>query len=528
VSLNLRVALFASVIAIVAAAIVSRLEYAYDSEALLHNLGDHITDVAAVAAASIPAELHERVVASAGAEDPAYRQVHDLLGRIRQRTTLNEESFFTAIPRGRELVVTVSVPPGPKEGDRVPFPEVAALVLRSGQAGHLHLEDRSGRPLVVAYAPITAGDGRMAAVLVVEVTSEVVEARNWSSLKRFVWFSFLGAVFATTLSLVFVRSLLAPVRTLVGVARRLRRGDYETPVAPGGTGEIGTLTQTMEEMRQALQQRVHELSNLNLDLARRVQTAIIPKPQRSEWMEVAVAYRPLVEIGGDYASVHFPAPDVLYVCIGDVTGHGVPAALLVNRAHGLIDQLVRQQLSPDEMLRQLNAAVLSSFHEETIFMSLLVVNINLRYRQLLFANAGHPPALLLRREGGELRADRLEPQCTVLGVGSELACDTNALGVRELRAGDRLLLYTDGLIEASPGSDKFFGEEGLLQALRTHSGLPPQELADRLLAEAASFAGGELQDDVLVLLIHVNKVGDRPPEEAPLTSWPPPAASPQP
>jgi serine phosphatase RsbU (regulator of sigma subunit) len=528
VSLNLRVALFASVMAIVATAIVSRLEYAYDSEALLHYLGDHITDVAAVTAAAIPGDLHERIVSSAGTEDPTYRRVFEHLKRVRETSTLTEESFFTAIPRGQELVVAVSVPPGPKEGARVPFPPEAAVVLNRGQAGHLHLEDAHGGPTVIAYAPIISSDGRVVAVLVVEAGSQAVEATNRDSVKRFAWFSFLGAVFASTLGLLFVRSLLRPVRTLVGVARRLREGDYETPVAKGGSGEIGMLAATMEEMRQALHQRIHELSNLNLDLARRVQTAIIPRPQKGEWMEVAVAYRPLAEVGGDYASIHFPTPDILYVCIGDVTGHGVPAALLVNRAHSLIDQLVRQQLSPDEVLRQLNAAVLSSFHEETVFMSLLLVNINLSYRQLLFANAGHPAALLLRREGGELRVERLEPQCTVLGVGSELACDVNALGVMDLRAGDRLLLYTDGLIEAGSAPDKLFGEEGVLQALRTHFDLPPQELADGLLAEAAAFAGGELQDDVLVLLIHINKVGDKSPEEAPLTSWPPPRASWQP
>jgi serine phosphatase RsbU (regulator of sigma subunit) len=528
VSLSLRVALFASVIAIVAVGVVSRLEYLYDIESFWMDLGDHITDVAAVTAASIPGERHQRIVSSAGVEDPNYRLVFDHLKRVRETTTLNEESFFTAIPQGRELVVAVSVPPGPKEGDRVPFPAEAALVLSRGQAGHLHLEDRKGRPLVVAYAPIIASDGRVVAVLVVEAGFQAVEATNRASMKRFVWSSFLGAVFATTLSLVFVRSLLRPVRMLVGVARRLREGDYETPVAGSGPGEIGMLEATMEEMRQALQKRVHELSNLNLDLARRVQTAIIPRAQKSEWMEVAVAYRPLAEVGGDYASIHFPAPDILYVCIGDVTGHGVPAALLVNRAHSLIDQLVRQQLSPDEMLRQLNAAVLSSFHEETTFMSLLLININLRYRQLLFANAGHPPALLLRREGGELHVEKLEPQCTLLGIGSELACDVNTLGVMDLRAGDRLVLYTDGLIEAGSAPDKLFGEEGVLQALRTGFDLPPQELADSLLAEATSFGGGELQDDVLVLVIHVHKVGDKSPAEAPLASWPPPTLARQP
>lgn len=524
-SLSLRVALFASMVAIVAVGVASRLEYLYDIDSFWMDTGDHITDVAAVAAAGIRGDLHEEVVSASAAEGAAYRQVYEQLSRVRERTTLNEESFFTAVPRGDHLEVVVSVPPGPKRGDRYPFPVVARMVIAHGQAGHLHIEDEGARPMIVAYAPIVVSEGRVVAVLVVEATSAVLEERKWASMKRFAWSAFLGAAFATTLSLVFVRSLLRPVRVLLGAARRLREGDYETAVGSGGPGEIGMLAQTMEEMRQALQERIHELGNLNLDLARRVQTAIIPKPQKSEWMEVAVAYRPLAEVGGDYAYVHFPAPDVLYVCIGDVTGHGVPAALLVNRAHSLIDQLVRQQLSPDEMLRQLNAAVLSSFHEEAIFMSLLLVNINLRYRQLLFANAAHPSALLLRREGGELHVDRLKAQCTFLGIGSELACDDHPLGVTDLRAGDRLVLYTDGLIEASPAPHAFFGEEGLVQALRRNPDLPPQELAESLLAEAAAFARGELQDDVLVLVIHINKVGDRSPDEAPLPSWPPPVTS---
>lgn len=200
------------------------------------------------------------------------------------------------------------------------------------------------------------------------------------------------------------------------------------------------------------------------------------------------------------------------MCIGDVTGHGVPAALLVNRAHSLIDQLVQQQLSPDEMLRQINSAVLTSFQQATIFMSFLCTNINLRHRQVLFANAGHPPGMLFRRRGPSVTVETLQPQCTLLGIDEALVCDVDTLGVAGLEVGDRLVLYTDGLIEARTSPRRTFGEEGLVRVVRENFDLPAQELAERLIAEAEAFAGGGLDNDVLVVIIQVNKVVEAPRE----------------
>jgi len=313
------------------------------------------------------------------------------------------------------------------------------------------------------------------------------------------------------LSLIFVGSLLGPVRMLVEAARRLGRGDYETPVPDCGAGEIGLLAQTMEEMREALRKRIRELADLNLDLARRVQAAIIPKPQRSEWVEVAVAYRPLLGVGGDYAHVHFVAPGSLYVSIGDVTGHGVPAALLANRAHSLIDRLVRDELPPDEMLRRLNSLILSSFQQETTFMTFLCASVDLHQGRALLSNAGHPPALRLRKQDGAITVQEYESQCTFLGVTDELICEIQPPEMVDLTVDDRLVLYTDGIVEASPAPRQFFGEEGMVRVLRENFDRPVQELAEMTMAEAVDFAGGELQDDALMLIIHINKVGEEPP-----------------
>lgn len=513
-SLSIRVALFASLLAVVSIGVVASLEYRYDTEALLHVLGDSLTDVASLSANLISGDIVAEIPLTPDVTNPAYVAVERQLAYLGDCLTFEDRRFCVLVRDGDQLVVVVSAAPRIAAGTRLPLMPEQGPVLAGLTAGHLHRDDPEFGHLVTAYAPIRRSDGAVVGLLAVETTPKEVRQHRQETLRRTAYFALVGVAFATALSLLFVRSLLGPVRMLVQVARRLGEGDYETPVEGRGAGEIGVLAGTMEEMRQALRQRISELDNLNLDLARRVQASIIPKPQRSEWMEVAVAYRPLVGVGGDYAHIYFAAPDVLYVCIGDVTGHGVPAALLVNRAHSLIDQLVHLQLSPDEMLRRINTAVLSSFQQEATFMTFLCANINLQYGQVLFANAAHPPALLFRRGDGEVTAERFESQCTFLGIQEELVCDIDALGATDLVAGDRLVLYTDGLTEASRGPRQFFGEEGLVRVVRENFHLLPQELAERLLAEAEAFAGGELQDDVLVLVIHIHKAGEDRPQKA--------------
>jgi sigma-B regulation protein RsbU (phosphoserine phosphatase) len=348
-------------------------------------------------------------------------------------------------------------------------------------------------------------DGQVIALVVVEAPPGAIVEHRRQTVRRTILFASVGVVVVSTLSLIFVRALLRPVQDLVKLARRLQEGDYDSPVECCGVGEIGLLAQTMEQMRQALSQRIGELRNLNLDLAQRVQSSIIPGPEASDFLDVAVTYRPYVSVGGDYAHVHFGAPDILYVSIGDVTGHGVPAALLVNRVHGLIDQLCREELPPDEMLRRINTAVLTQFHQSATFMTFLSVNINLRAGQCLYANAGHPPGLLLRRTEGNLTVEEFPSQCTFLGIDETLICDVETMGVARLAPGDRVLLYTDGVIEASPSYPDQFGQEGVLRVVRENQTLGPQELVEKIMEEALAFARRDLHDDALIVLIEVKE-----------------------
>jgi len=423
VTLRIRVALFASLLAVVSITVVANLEYQYDAEALLHVLGDNMTDVASVAAGSLVGDTVEQVPLKPNVNNRAYVAIEKQLAYLQSRVIIEGRHFCVLRRDQDEMVVVASGTPRVAVGTRTRIVPEIEPVLAGLTAGHLHRDDPQLGRVVTAYAPIRRGDGTVVGLLTFDTTPKEVYEHRRETLWRTVTYALVGMGFAIVLSLIFVGSLLDPVRMLVEAARRLGRGDYETPVVCSGAGEIGLLAQTMEEMRVALRGRIHELADLNLDLARRVQAAIIPKPQRSEWMEVAVAYRPLLGVGGDYAHVHFTTPDVLRVSIGDVTGHGVPAALLANRAHSLIDQLVREELPPDEMLRRLNGLILSSFQQETTFMTFLSAAVDLRQGRVFLSNAGHPPALLLRRQDGVVTVDEYESQCTFLGISDELVCE---------------------------------------------------------------------------------------------------------
>jgi len=511
VSLGVRVVLFAAVLAVAAIGLVSYLEYGHDIDALLAQLAQYLEDTAGASAACIPGELHEQVRLPPQSDAGPYHEVQAYLQRAFDESSLGQESIYTLVAFDGQGTVVCSVGAGPRPGQTVQLTPVLQRAFAGGERGWMYREDTPIGPVVTGYAPIRRWDnGKAVALLLVEAPPRIVTQHRSETLHRTVLFASAGVVFASLLSLLFVRALLRPVRELVGLAELLRQGDYDTPVECCGVGEIGLLAQTMEQMRQALRQRIKELSELNLDLAHRVQSSIIPRPQKSEFMEVAVTYRPFVSVGGDYAHLRFSAPDVLYVSIGDVTGHGVPAALLVNRVHGLIDQLCREGLPPDEMLRRINSAVLSQFQQSATFMTFLAVDINLRTGQFLYSNAGHPPGLILRNRDGKMTVEELRSQCTFLGIDEELICDVQALGVAELAPGDRLLLYTDGVVEASPGRPREFGQEGILRVISENDGLPPQELIERVMEEAVAFAGGELEDDALILLVDVTGTSKKP------------------
>ena len=208
-------------------------------------------------------------------------------------------------------------------------------------------------------------------------------------------------------------------------------------------------------------------------------------------------------VGGDFYELVRLSSRHGFVVMGDVSGKGVEAASVSAACKTALTAYAWEGLGPAHMAQLLNDFLLSFSQVET-FATLFVGLIDLERATLIYCSAGHPPAMLLRSARHELQL--LEVQSGVVGAFSEMNYKN---GVAELEEGDILLLYTDGTTEARARDGHFFGEDGLKEAIMSKQQVGVPGLCQALLSELASFTGQRLEDDVALVALRFDEVGEQ-------------------
>jgi phosphoserine phosphatase RsbU/P len=229
--------------------------------------------------------------------------------------------------------------------------------------------------------------------------------------------------------------------------------------------------------------------------ARAVGQALLPQriPELPGF-QIAAASQPLRTLSGDYFDVLEPAPHTLALSIADVTGKGVPAALLMSNVQATVRALAAE--SPAALAEKLNGSLVRNTSPGK-FVTFFHGRIDAAARTLTYANAGHCAPILLRASG---EARRLDAGGAVLGVFPEWRFQQTEIA---LAAGDRLVLFTDGISEASNARDEEFGEDRLVELIRALRDRGAHELKDRILQAVANFTGGRAQDDATLVVVAV-------------------------
>ena len=258
-----------------------------------------------------------------------------------------------------------------------------------------------------------------------------------------------------------------------------------------GTGASQLLGQRLEqEMRE--RERVEQ----ELRVARSIQQASLPKevPQLEGW-QITPFYQPAREVGGDFYDFHLLSGGRLGLVVGDATGKGVPAALVMSTSLGML-QLASRALdssSPGEVLEQVNETLFARIPSNmfvTCFYAILEPNSG----SLTYANAGHDLPYL--RHGGEVK--ELRARGMPLGLMPGMSYEEKEV---TLDAGDSTLFYSDGLVEAHDSQREMFGFERLQTLVSEHG--EKRTLGNLLLEELYSFVaeGWEQQDDITLLTV---------------------------
>jgi len=240
-------------------------------------------------------------------------------------------------------------------------------------------------------------------------------------------------------------------------------------------------------------QRDQQLSEIQkeLEVARRIQLSILPAHfPSSPHFQVAARYVPMTSVAGDFYDYVLADEEQAGLLIADVSGHGVPAALIASMVKLAAASQRAAASDPSRFLLGLNEVLCGNTQNQ--FVTAAYVHLNSRSRELRYSAAGHPPMLLLR-DGVVMEV----AENGLMLAAFDFASYSNA--THPLHEGDRLLLYTDGLIEAANKTGDFFGGESLAAALRETVGDGPAAAADRILTSVQQWSAS--QDDDLTLIV---------------------------
>ena len=260
--------------------------------------------------------------------------------------------------------------------------------------------------------------------------------------------------------------------------------------------EFGYEARKEHRLRAEVDARARE-NVRQIEEAREIQRRLLPKeiPQVCG-CDISFAWQPAQAVSGDYFDVLKLDEDRVALCIADVSGKGLPAALLMSNVQAAVRAFASAETSPAELCARVNRVVSSNIADDK-FITLFYCVIDCKAGKLAYANAGHNPAILVREDGGVVR---LETGGAVLGPFPESGYEQ---GEVEIRRGDRVLLFTDGMTEAMDESGEEFGEERLMRLAVDNRRLDAHEMQAVVTRAVAGHAGECFHDDATLVALSV-------------------------
>lgn len=345
-------------------------------------------------------------------------------------------------------------------------------------------------------------------ILLLKMEMRDFKERLWE-LYRMIFFilAFL-AIFHVAFAVLFNRLFIRPIKALHEKSLEIRRGDLSARAEIGREDEIGELAAAFNGMADSIQEKILTLQEQNdlmeqeMDVASGVQKLIYPSITGDNNFNYASYWKSLTKVSGDYFDIVKLEGNRTGVIVIDVTGHGVPAALVTmvlkevfNRAAPLYDD-------PAELICHLNTEIINLLSKNEIVMGVYFTGIYIIFdgkKTLSYCNAGHDPGLLVSAKTGEIAT--LARSGSPLGVIVEMNKNYKSESL-PLAKGDRVYLYTDGIVECRNLNREEFSLDGLIASIMKTRDMPAQDSVDTIVSDIQLHIGdGRQRDDATLLLI---------------------------
>ena len=342
-------------------------------------------------------------------------------------------------------------------------------------------------------------------------TEESAEQKAAASTRAALYTGAVGALFAligTVLAILQGQSISRPIKQLAWKADQIARGDLEARVEIKSNDEIGFLGENFNFMADQinillLQTAEKARIEQELEVAKAIQETLVPTsdPVDKGILKFAGYFQPASQTGGDWWTWSDLVGDKVLVVIGDVTGHGVPSAMITAAAKAACDvarHVHNDDVTVTRLLEIMNHAIFESAQRRFV-MTCFASIIDTKLRTITYANAGHNfPYLYRTGEGGKGEFGSLMIRGNRLGDDRMSKYEAKTT---ELSPGDVLVWYTDGIVECESSAGEEYGEKRFRASVRKAAALDAGEMRDAIVADATAFFGDAPRKDDITMIV---------------------------
>lgn len=359
--------------------------------------------------------------------------------------------------------------------------------MMAAATGHPELEPMAESIVVGAF------DGPAGQVYVSERRSNILAVARKELVRQMIAVLVAGTIAAFLVNMVLRNIVTKPMRRLVASLQSVGDGDLESRVDVHSCRELTYLGEQINEMAAKLDAAEQD-RRVHMAKAKAIQQNLRPGDQAISGLRIAELFEPADDVGGDYYDVIRLSDDSTLLCVADVSGHGVPAAMAATLLKAFVAEAAKQTLHPAEILTRVN----QQYHEYVVmghFATMVLVRIDVAKSQLVYANAGHELPFIQCRDG---RVQRLDDSDLILGVEDDTPYEETSLPIC---VGTKLILVTDGVTEAFNQNEEQFGTERVVSTIQSATADDASALVRRFEQALKVYRAGRAAFDDTTLLV---------------------------
>lgn len=424
---------------------------------------------------------------------------------------------MTATPMSAKVAPPKPTPPKP-----------AAAAARLAEAVKSLIRNYKGERVMVVGKPLVALGTFLGSVYVVysmerlkEQQARIQRRKEKAFARQWQRTAMIGGVFVLVGLLLAIMQgvrISKPIRMLTARVTQIAQGELHTRVEVTTSDELGVLAENFNFMADQLLILLQETAQQGavqkeLEVARSIQEALVPTSDIIDrpFLRLSGYFKPASECGGDWWTYHDLEDGKVLVVIADVTGHGVPSAMITATAKSAVDTLravTNDNLTVTYLLEIMNRAILESAKRKFV-MTCFASIIDPKEGTITFANAGHNFPYIYREEGGRGKFNVLMTRGNRLG---DMLESTYQAKKEDIKPGDMIVWYTDGVVECESEIGEEYGEKRFRNSIRKLAGKEPNEVRDGVMIAADAFYGDmPHKDDITMVIGKFYEPGTAPP-----------------